>query len=390
MTQTTVRAESAAREGERPPFLAPEHAALARYLPGLVEFLDETPLLEIEQSAGEAISQFRAAEGPALLFPEKRCGLGASALDAVRIQRAVGSRAPSLAIATTMHHFAVAGLVEYEATEIQWLMIEGFARERLLLGSGGAEGKTGQDIFEPQVTAHKTADGYVIRGSKKPCSLTESMDICAANVAVVSDDGAPPEFAVALIPRETPGLERRPFWGSWILAGAESDELVFNDILLPEALVAKTSESDPDGRYQVAALIWFETLITASYLGIGSALVERAIATGKGEPVTRARLAGELEAAMSAIEGVALTMMDGDRSLDLLARCLFVRGAVQQSLVRTAATAMELLGGMAFIRSSEVAYLAAAVHALAFHPPSRGPGGEALSAYLAGEPLELK
>lgn len=389
MTQTTVAAQSTS-PGERPPFLAAERAALAQYLPRLVEFLDETPLLEIEQRAGEAIKRFREADGPALLFPEKRFGLGATALEAVRIQRAVGSRAPSLAIATTMHHFAVAGLVEYEATEIQWMLVEGIARERMLLSSGGAEGKTGQAIFEPQVIARPTEDGYIVSGSKKPCSLTESMDICVANVAVISDDGRPPEFAIALVPRESPGLERRPFWGTWILTGAESDELVFNDILLPEALVAKTSEYDPDGRYQVAGLIWFETLITASYLGIGSALVERAIATGKGDPVTRARLAGELEAAMTALEGIALTIMDGDRSDALLARCLFVRHAIQETLVRTAATAMELLGGMAFIRSSEVSYLAAAVHALAFHPPSRTPGAEALCEYLAGRPLELR
>jgi hypothetical protein len=35
--------------------------------------------------------------------------------DAVRIQRAVGSRSPSLAVATTMHHFSVASLVELTA-----------------------------------------------------------------------------------------------------------------------------------------------------------------------------------------------------------------------------------------------------------------------------------
>lgn len=388
-----ARTPSAAADGETPrrsPFLRVERETLASYLPDLADFLETAPLLELEAQGTEVIARFRASGGPALLFPSDRAGLGASALDAVRIQRAIGSRAPSLAVATTMHHFSVAGLVEFCTNELEWLMLEGFASERTLLASGGAEGKTGQAMLEPTVTARPCEGGYVVSGSKKPCSLSASMGVLTANVKIVPDNGGAPEHAVAIIPAEAPGLERRPFWGSWVLAGAESDEIVLNDVQLPEALVIKNDESDPDGRYLVAGLIWFELLITASYLGIGSGLVERVLIAGKGEALTRARLCGELEAAMSAIEGIASTMLDGDRTRELLARTLFVRHTVQQALSRSAAAAVELLGGMAFIGSSEVAYLASAIHALAFHPPSRAASGEALAAYLNGDPLELR
>ena len=48
-----------------------------------------------------------------------------------------------------------------------------------------------------------------------------------------------------------------------------------------------------------------------------------------------------------------------------------------------------LLGGMAFISSSEISYLLAASRALAFHPPSRLSMVPALDRYLAGESLVM-
>jgi hypothetical protein len=49
--------------------------------------------------------------------------------------------------------------------------------------------------------------------------------------------------------------------------------------------------------------------------------------------------------------------------------------------------AVELLGGMAYIGSSNVAYLAAASHAIAFHPPSRASTAGGLLDYYAGYPI---
>jgi hypothetical protein len=44
---------------------------------------------------------------------------------------------------------------------------------------------------------------------------------------------------------------------------------------------------------------------------------------------------------------------------------------------------------MAFIESSEVAYLLAATRALAFHPPSRAAASGPLARYLSGDLLTL-
>jgi hypothetical protein len=60
---------------------------------------------------------------------------------------------------------------------------------------------------------------------------------------------------------------------------------------------------------------------------------------------------------------------------------------VQDAISATVNQATELLGGMAYINSSDVAYLAAASHAIAFHPPSRSSVAGGLLDYYAGYPM---
>ncbi|MEV7013918.1 hypothetical protein [Streptosporangium sp. NPDC051022] len=89
-------------------FLERERATVAKLLPGLDESLRAVPLMELEGPSGTGIRLFRESDGPGLLVPTAYQGRGATALDALRVQRALGSRAPSLAVATTLHHFSMA------------------------------------------------------------------------------------------------------------------------------------------------------------------------------------------------------------------------------------------------------------------------------------------
>ena len=75
--------------------LRTERDTLDAYIPGLDKYLSEIPLLELERPGSGALQKFRELGGPALLIPAEYEGRGASLLDAVRIQRAVGSRSPS-------------------------------------------------------------------------------------------------------------------------------------------------------------------------------------------------------------------------------------------------------------------------------------------------------
>ncbi|MEA2450007.1 MAG: hypothetical protein QOG63_1939 [Thermoleophilaceae bacterium] len=368
-------------------FLAPERAALGRYLPGLDEQLAALPLDELERPGGPGLELFRAAGGPGLLVPTEHGGLGADAVDAVRVQRAIGARAPSLAVATTMHHFSVATLVELSrrSSGFEWLLLEAIATKRQLVASGFAEGRPGQGILNPYLEAERTDGGIRLSGAKKPCSLAHSMDLLTASVRPSAD-----EIAVAVIPANAAGIERAPFWDTPILAGAESDEVRLTGVEISETMLL-ASEHGTDGGVadlEALGLMWFELLISASYLGIASGLAERAIAARKGSPGGRATVGAALEGAAAALEGAAGARA-GEAPADALGRVLLARYSVQDTVVDAANRAAELLGGMGFIRDADVGYLVAASRPLAFHPPSRWRMEEPLADFLAGQPLRI-
>jgi hypothetical protein len=81
--------------------------------------------------------------------------------------------------------------------------------------------------------------------------------------------------------------------------------------------------------------------------------------------------------------------MDGETDNDTLASSLVTRFAVQDAILTAVNQAVELLGGMAFIGSCDVAYLAAAAHAVAFHPPSRASAAGGLLDYYQGYPMAV-
>ncbi len=373
-------------------FLGASRDTLERYLPGLDKQLAALPLLELEKPGNAGLAMFREAGGPALLVPAEFGGLGATIAEAVHVQRAIGSRSPSLAVATTMHHFSVASLVELDKAGdgLEWAMLEALAASNWLLSSGFAEGRTGQHILSPTMKATVAeSGGLLVNGTKKPCSLTWSMDLMSASVAVADPAGGPDRMAVVLIPASTGGIERKRFWESWVLGGAESDEVVLRDVEVPEALVFYPTVGPTMDPVQALGFIWFELLISSAYLGVASGLVERVLDGGRGSAEDRALLAIELEAATAALEHVARAASSGGDVDAHLAEALYVRYAAERAIERVAMAASALAGGMAFIGSSDIAYLLAASRALAFHPPSRAAASESLVRHLAGEPLNL-
>ncbi|MFE7189572.1 acyl-CoA dehydrogenase family protein [Kitasatospora sp. NPDC057541] len=364
------------------------------FLPGLRDALADVPLEVLESAESPGLDAFRRAGGPGLLVPTDYSGGGAGPLEAVRATRAIGALSPSLAVAATMHNFSVASLVALlgsaDATGLEWLLIEGIARDRLLVASGFAEGRAGQGILSATMTARQVEAGYLVTGAKKPCSLSRSMDLLTASVAVPLPDGGT-ELGVALIPATSPGITRHPFWSSGFLAGAESDEVRLVDVEVAPELMLKPKQELGGGldTLQTVGFVWFELLVTAAYTGAVARLVERALDEGRGSTTDRAALATKLEAAIAVVENQARAAESGEVGHDELAAVLTARYAAQDLLVEAADRAAELLGGMAYIGSSEVGYLLAVSRALAFHPPSRSSSAQALLDHHAGQPLLL-
>jgi alkylation response protein AidB-like acyl-CoA dehydrogenase len=377
-------------------FMTQERATLQRLLPGFEERLCAMPLHEREGTEGAAIGLFREAGGPGLLVPVEHRGLGISMREGLHVQRAIGSRSPSLAVATTMHHFSTATLVELWRREkgLEWMLLQGIAEQRLLLASGFAEGVHGRGVLRPTMRGRRENGAVIVSGVKRPCSLARTMDILTASVVI--EDERPDhenELAVALISSRLPGIEVNPFWGTSVLAGAQSDAVTLTDVAVENDLVVSIgSASDPHlDALQMAGFLWFELLITASYLGAASALVEMLLNGKGGDAIGRIAAAGELEATMASLEGVAHAMEEREHPDErLLARALLCRYAAQDAINRAVAIAVEQLGGMAFIRSDEVTCFAGASRALAFHPPGRVRTAAAIVQALGGGELRIE
>ncbi|MEO1339479.1 MAG: acyl-CoA dehydrogenase, partial [Myxococcota bacterium] len=141
---------------------------------------------------------------------------------------------------------------------------------------------------------------------------------------------------------------------------------------------------------------WFELLVTASYLGVATGLIEALYRRPRYSADERMRAVVELETSAAALRGMAADMErlaepdakpdDGER---VVAHLLMVRYGIQEAISRAVSQAAELMGGIRFVTDPEVEYRLAAVRALAFHPPSKLSVGSALDAYISGESLQL-
>ncbi|MEV0262381.1 acyl-CoA dehydrogenase family protein [Streptomyces sp. NPDC050617] len=370
-------------------------AVCERYHPGLGQALEAVPPTAREAPGSPVIDLFRKHGGVSLLVPRRFGGQGADPVDGVRVMRAIGSYSPSLAAAVAMHHFTVAMLYALAAetgrlTPAQSAVLGRVVPEQLLLASGWAEGRTRQNILLPSVTARPDGDGYRLNGGKKPCSLSRSMDLLTASIAVEGPGGAS-ELALALIPAGSEGISVQPFWGNDVLAGAESDEVRLREVYVPRDLVIHTTAEDPHrlDDLQQAGFVWFELLVAAGYAGAASALAGRVLDRERGSVPDRSALAVRVESSYALLEGTARAVRDGLAGDDAVAAVLVARFAAQEMLGHAADLALELLGGIDFIRSGDSALLAHSVRPLAFHPPSRTSTADALVAYFCGAPLIL-
>ena len=376
-------------------FLAKERATLEKFFPGLDEALLKISLMERENQdnsssqANPTIKLFGQFGGPRLLIPAKYGGMQVTPFHAIQIQRALGSRSPSLAVAATMHHFTVAIIDEMTPDKSDFDLFEHVAKNNLFFSSGFAEGRAGVSIFDSHMQVKPISNGLIISGSKKPCTLSMSMDLMTASVILSTEDG-PDEIALVVIPANSPGIERRPFWKSLALTGTESHEVILNEVYVAEEHIFKMGSPSKFDKVVARSFIWFELLACAAYLGVSSSLVERCFIANRGIPSERVALATELEGAMSALQGLAFSITDDDENRDdLVAQAIFVRHFVEGVIERVAMGATELLGGMAFVQSPEVTYLLASARALAFHGPSRLSAASGLDKYLFGEPLQI-
>ncbi|MFZ5635603.1 MAG: acyl-CoA dehydrogenase [Pseudomonadota bacterium] len=371
-------------------FLQTEFLLLERHMPGFRDRVRSIPFASREGESSPLLALFKEYGGTDTAIPLAHGGKGLSARELVMVQRAIGALSPALAVATNMHQFSIATLVEMAKTTsgVEWMLLQAIAENRMLVASAFAEGATGASILEPFLEARLQGQDYILSGSKKPCSLSKSMDLITVSIRVPSADGF--RLAVALIPADVAGIRIEPFWKSNILKAAESDEVVFEDVIVDEKMISYSGDKAELDHVQLSGFVWFELLLTASYLGAASRLLEMLIEAPRANGYDIVHTASKLECSASALDSLAARFESESIDLgDLLGRILLTRYATQDAIDAVACRCGEALGGMRFIMDAEISYLIAATKALAFHPPSRASMQANLQDWLRGEKLVL-
>lgn len=359
-------------------FLTEERTAAFELVPQLAACLESASLLELERGASQRLADlFRTAGRPGLAIAQALGGGGVSARQLAQLHTWVGAHCPSLAVMMTMHHHTIAGMM---AASHFFPDLDGLlslvARNDLLVASGFAEGRAHSDILASTMAVKKTAEGYVVNGSKKPCTMTHHFDVITFGVNYVDPEGHT-HLGIGAGLAGDPCIEREKFWSVPHLQAADSHEVRFKNLVVPESMMhfSKTVDEqlaeDQQGTGNHLFAVWFQLLASASYLGMASALASRALTAGKGSAQDRASLLIDLQGATMALQGLAASI-DESRFLRAdLARAQATRFSVQEAVNRIGTRAFELMGGMAFMSSEEVAYLLVATRVLAFHPTSR-------------------
>lgn len=359
-------------------YLQEERNTAFALMPQMVAFLEGTSMLDLERGEARLLADtFRTLGQPGLTIAKALGGGGASAVDMAQLHTWVGAHCPSLAIMMTMHHHTVAGMMAGMQffPDIQGLLSL-IARDNLLIASGFSEGRTQTHILASTMKVEKTQSGYVVNGSKKPCTMTHHFDAITFGVNY-TDPAGRCHVGIGVGFADDPSIERKTFWSVPHLQAADSHEVVFNNLLVPEPMMCfNTAVDDPlddiqSGTGNNLFAIWFQLLASASYLGMASALASRALSGSKGSQDDRAMLLIDLQGATMALRGLAGSIDENRFSARDLARAQATRFSIQQAVNRISTHAFEILGGMTFMSSEEVAYLLVVTRLLAFHPTSR-------------------
>ena len=359
-------------------------AAVRHHLPELADKLEALGLLAAEDPATSVVGLWKENDGPRLTAPKDLGGLGATCVETLELQRGIGYLSPSLAAASTMHHLSVAGLADFAETADEETvgLIKSLIENRTVFASGFSEGTISGSVFRPTMGATPADGGYTVSGSKKPCSLADSMDCVMASV-LLDDTG---QRAITLIWNGSPGLSVAPLWTSSPLSAAQTHEVIFQDVFVPNDLMIVSDVADPDGRNEKSGYVLFGLIITAGYIGAATRLALKLANRADFSEADFVELFSPVEGVWRALRMIAKRYDAGDRSDDLFADLLWIRLGLRDQLQTAVARLVSRVGGVAFATDPEVAYLSSCISAYSFHPPTlRESGTFLLDHELRGE-----
>jgi len=240
--------------------------------------------------------------------------------------------------------------------------LRGMIRGDLICAIAVTEAEAGSDVAGMKTTARRTADGYVLNGTKT--YITNALHGDVFIVAARTDPNAKSSRGISLfvVERGNPGLTISPMAPKHGMRSSDVADLVFDEMQLPaESLLGEENK----GFYAIMQNFQNERLVLgAMCLGMGSKAIEITLEHVKGRrafgrslwdlQATRHRLAG-LAARMTAVgtlvHDTAVRVANGEDCVRQVCMVKALAGETLQDVVRAC---LQLHGGAGYMQGSAI------------------------------------
>ena len=347
--------------------------------PSLHEALSNGSIMDWESKTPVQLANlFRDTKSTKLSISSEYGGDNLNANELKDVLIWTGSRCPSLSVMKIMHHHTTASLNSVaEFLPDNAMVVQMIAEANLLIASAFAEGdETRAHYTTSKMKISKNDSGYIIQGSKKPCTMTNVMDMVLTGINYTDKNGDT-HIGSALIDANDDNLKRKQFWNATYLKSSDSNELIFDNVLVPDSQINLESEiqdalaSRNINSAEDIVMMWLQLLTSSAYFGMVIALITPVLIKKSGSIDDRAKLIIEMESIYSKIESISNLIETKKFTRESLYKTTALRMSIQSSIDICADLAFELSGGINFIKDDLPSYLFCACRAIKFHPPFR-------------------
>jgi len=302
------------------------------------------------------------------LVPVEYGGGGASHREVCALLRELAHYCPSTALAVSMHqHLVAAALFNHRHGRPGQKLLEAVGGRELVLVSTGAN-----DWLASSGEAVKVEGGYRVTAAKPFASGSPAGDMLVTS-APYED---PAEGWLVLhfpLPISSEGVTVNRDWQAMGMRGTGSGTVVLKDAFVAEGAI---SLRRPRARYHAVYNVIMGCalpLIMSVYVGAAETAAERALAAARKRGVMP-QLLGELENHLTSARLAVDSMVALANDLEFqpsneLSSALLVRKTLaSNSVIATAAKALEIAGGSGYLRASGIERLLRDAYASQFHP----------------------
>ena len=352
----------------RPEYFSPEHETFRRSLRAFVEREIEPNVAAWDEAGGFPRELYRKAAAIGLIgmgYPEDLGGTPADLFfGVVSAEELARAGSGGLQASLGSHGIALPPVVAHGSQALKKRIVPPVLAGEKIAALAITEPGGGSDVAALRTTAVKDGDHYVVNGEKT--FITSGMRADFLTVAVRTDPAnhGPGGVSLLLIDGDTPGLQRAELkkMGWW---ASDTAHLHFDRCRVP---VANLIGEEGRGFKAIMHNFNHERLMMATLAcAYAQACTEEALAWARerntfGAPLSQRQvirhklvdMLARIESARALVYDLAYRLQSGLGSADdLVARCCMAKVVATQAMQFCADQAVQVLGGMGFMRGTK-------------------------------------